>query len=649
MPKVIDFGIAKATEGSLTDRTAVHVVPPVRWAPRQYMSPEQADSNGVDVDTRTDVYSLGVLTYELLVGTTPLDARSLRSAAFEAMRRMIREDEPARPSTRLSSLGPTLAAVATNRGTDAKQLGRQLHGELDWIVMKALEKDRGRRYETAAAMADDLGRHLAGEVVLAGPVSGTYRLRKLARRHRAAIAIAGTIAAVLLLGVIGTTTGLLGEARARRLADAREQEAAAGRAAAVAGRAEAVAERRVADARAAEARAVVAFLTDDVLGRASPKATGSAAASRLLVDALLRPAAAHAAVRFAGQPLVRASVQQALAEVLHTVNRNDLAVVQAKAAYDTRRAELGPDDPQTLWSARAYAMALRGLDRGDEAEAVLRDVLARRRRAVPTTGPADADPVGPATANADTAASDLAGILFSQGRAEEALALYRPAWEHLRLTRGADDLSTVATLKGYAMAIASQGRPAEAVPLFGQAWAADRHLMGDDAPGTIAAAVNYAQSLAESDRPAEALPVIADAYDRSRRVLGEDNPHTVFAGMTMAETLLRLGRPADAERVMRPVVDELAGDHPADPTLPTVRWELARTLVAQRRWADAEPLLRQVLAWDKDNDGVDPPSGPSSGLLLNQCLAALGRPAEPTPEPPATTAPVPVPATRPGP
>jgi hypothetical protein len=208
VPKVIDFGIAKATQSKLTDRTLFTSHRQLIGTP-QYMSPEQADSDGVDVDTRTDVYSLGVLLYELLVGTTPMDAKALRSAAFEAMRKMIREVDPAKPSTKLSALGDTAATVAAARGTNAKELSRQLHGELDWIVMKALEKDRSRRYETAAAMADDLGRYLGGEAVLAGPMAGTYRLKKTLKRYRVAVLTGGVIAAVLLLGVFGTTSGLI--------------------------------------------------------------------------------------------------------------------------------------------------------------------------------------------------------------------------------------------------------------------------------------------------------------------------------------------------------------------------------------------------------------------------------------------------------
>ena len=224
IPKVIDFGIAKATQSKLTDRTLFTQFRQLIGTP-QYMSPEQADSDGTDVDTRTDVYSLGVMLYELLVGTTPFDAKQLRSAAFEAMRKMIREQEPPKPSTRLSGLGDTLATVAGNRGTDARRLGEAVKGELDWIVMRAIEKDRSRRYDTAAAMADDMNRFLAGDAVLASPVSGAYRLTKTLKRYKTAVAIGLAIVMCLLLGAAGTTWGWLRSERLRHAAEQARAEA----------------------------------------------------------------------------------------------------------------------------------------------------------------------------------------------------------------------------------------------------------------------------------------------------------------------------------------------------------------------------------------------------------------------------------------
>ncbi len=224
LPKVIDFGIAKATGQNLTDKTLFTGFAQLIGTPL-YMSPEQAELSAVDIDTRSDIYSLGVLLYELLTGTTPFDQDRFRTAALDEMRRIIREDEPPAPSTRLSALGATLATVSDNRQTDARKLDHSLRGELDWIVMKALEKDRRRRYETASGLACDVERYLAGDPVEAGPPSGWYRFRKFARRHRVALATAVVGALVLAAGGVMSAWQAAIAARAQAAAAAQRDRA----------------------------------------------------------------------------------------------------------------------------------------------------------------------------------------------------------------------------------------------------------------------------------------------------------------------------------------------------------------------------------------------------------------------------------------
>jgi WD40 repeat protein len=202
--KVIDFGIAKATGQQLTEKTLFTNFAQLVGTPL-YMSPEQAQLSGLDVDTRSDIYSLGVLLYELLTGTTPFDQERLRTVGFDEIRRIIREEEPARPSTRLSTLAQAATLVAARRKSDPKRLCQLVRGELDWIVMKCLEKDRNRRYETANSLAEDVQRYLRDEPVEACPPSAGYKLRKLARKYRKALATATAFVLVLILGVIVTT------------------------------------------------------------------------------------------------------------------------------------------------------------------------------------------------------------------------------------------------------------------------------------------------------------------------------------------------------------------------------------------------------------------------------------------------------------
>jgi serine/threonine protein kinase/tetratricopeptide (TPR) repeat protein len=206
--KVIDFGVAKAIGHQLTDKTIYTQFSQLVGTPL-YMSPEQAGHSGIDVDTRTDIYALGVLLFELLTGTTPFDKERLKGVDYDEIRRIIREEEPPRPSTRLSTLGQAAATVSTRRKSDPRRLTQMVRGELDWIVMKALEKDRSRRYETASALAADVQRYLADEPVQARPPSAGYRLGKLLRRHKGPVLAASLLLLALLAGIAGTTYGML--------------------------------------------------------------------------------------------------------------------------------------------------------------------------------------------------------------------------------------------------------------------------------------------------------------------------------------------------------------------------------------------------------------------------------------------------------
>jgi serine/threonine protein kinase len=225
--KVIDFGVAKAIYQHLTERTIYTNFAQMIGTPL-YMSPEQAEMSGLDIDTRSDIYSLGVLLYELLTGTTPLEKRRFAEAAYDEIRRVIREEEPPRPSQRLSS-SDTLPNLAANRKTEPARLSRMFKGELDWVVMKALEKDRTRRYETANGLARDIQRYLANEMVEARPPSTVYRLRKFASNNKMALTTVAALAVLLVAGIVGTTVGLIRAERQKKIAETAAEEARAAR------------------------------------------------------------------------------------------------------------------------------------------------------------------------------------------------------------------------------------------------------------------------------------------------------------------------------------------------------------------------------------------------------------------------------------
>jgi serine/threonine protein kinase/tetratricopeptide (TPR) repeat protein len=371
--KVIDFGVAKAIGQQLTDKTVYTQFAQLVGTPL-YMSPEQAGQSGLDVDTRTDIYALGVLLYELLTGTTPFDEQRLRAAEHDEMRRIIREEEPPRPSTRIGTLGLAANTVSMHRKSDPKRLSQLCRGELDWIVMKALEKDRNRRYETAGTFAADVQRYLDDEPVQACPASRWYRLRK----HRGAAVTATAFVGLLLAGAAVSTVLAVWAVDAERdalagWADAeRKGEAAAeARQKAVADRIRAEQAEAEAKREAAKADAVKTFLLQGVLGWAAVS-VGFPDQSALV--GTLDEASRNLDQLFAAQPEAEAAVRLTVGELYYSVGLRAKAEPHLRRGLllrrATRKAPLDPlkaEDAETLYAMKHLGTLLK--DRGDLAAA----------------------------------------------------------------------------------------------------------------------------------------------------------------------------------------------------------------------------------------------------------------------------------------
>ncbi len=337
VPKVIDFGVAKAAGQSLTDKTLVtgfgNIVGTL-----EYMSPEQAEVNQLDIDTRSDIYSLGVLLYELLAGSTPFSRKELEKAGMLEMLRVIREQEPSKPSTKLSS-SDALPTLSANRGTEPAKLTRLVRGELDWIVMKALEKDRDRRYETANGFAADVQRYLADGPVEACPPSAGYRLRKFARRNKGPVLAVSLVLLALVVGVVGTTLGLFRAEQQRQIAEKNEQKAVAA--------AEAEKEaKQSAQAREAEANAVLEFIEKNFIAAARPEGQAGGLGWDVTLRRALQAALPLVDQSFAAEPLVEARLRRTLATSFANLGEAKLATVQAEEGPRSLRQVPRPRPPR---------------------------------------------------------------------------------------------------------------------------------------------------------------------------------------------------------------------------------------------------------------------------------------------------------------
>ncbi len=624
-PKVIDFGIAKATAGRLTDKTLFTELRTMIGTP-EYMSPEQSEVNADDIDTRSDVYSLGVLMYQLLTGALPFDTARLRSATLNELQRILCEEEPPRPSTRLSTLD-TLPSIAARRGTEPARLGRLIRGDLDWIAMKCLEKERTRRYETASSLALDVQRYLTGEAVLAAPPSTAYQLRKFVRRNRGPV-IAGTLVAVaLVLGVVGMSVGLYSARAAQAETERRRYEIAqvAEFQARMLGQVDATeaGERLMEDLRrrldealekegvSALERVSTARGFRDGLGRVN--ATDAAAA--MIDRTILKPAVAAIDEQFKDQPGVNAALRQTLADLYRRLGRYEEARQLGDQALVTRRRVLGDDHPDTLVSIAEMGVILDRQGKPDEAEPYYREALERRRRVL-----------GAEHRQTLTSMNNLALALQSLGRLEEAEPYYREALDARRRVLGPHDEDTLVSVSNLGFLLEAQGRVAEAEPYYRESLEQSRRVLGDDHPDTLISINNMGYLLQSMGRLAEAEPLLREALERGRRVRGEDHPDTIASIANLGTLLYVQGNLAEAERSFREVGEKsrrvLGDDYPETiarlGNLGTVLW-------AQGRFSDAEALLREQIERGRRVLGDDHPYTLAALGALGAVLKDQGR------------------------
>ncbi len=555
-PKIIDFGVAKALGQRLTADTFFTRVGALVGTP-QYMSPEQAPASGEDIDTRTDVYSLGAILYELLAGTPPIDVR--RVALDEFLRRL-KEEEPAKPSTKIRTQNPaTSTEVARKRHTEAPTLVRQMRGDLDSIALKALEKERSRRYGSPSDFAADIARYLRHEAVVAVPPSVGYRARKFARRHRAALATACAFALVIIAAAAISVRQSL---RANR--------------------------------EAAVAQAVNDFLQNDLLGQASAYRQ-SKPDPDIKVRTVLDRAAQRIEGKFPKQPGVEAGIRATMGEAYIGLGQYPEARTQLERALELDRGTLGEKDPKTLKTMSRLGHIARLQGKYPEAEALLSQTVEIQRRVL-----------GPEGSETLSSMNNLAGVYWAEGKYAQAEALLSQVLAARRRVLGPEHPETVGSMHNLAIVYEEEGKYPQAEALASETLEIQRRLLGPEHPETLKSILPVVYYSEGKYAQAEALD--NQIVEIQRRVLGPEHPETVGSMHNLGIVYLAEGKYAQADALFSQTLEiqrrVLSPEHPD--TLWSMN-NLASVYAEEGKYAQAEALNRQTLEIQRRVFGAEHP------------------------------------------
>ena len=563
VPKIIDFGLAKATGPRLSQATMYTEAGGVVGTP-DYMSPEQANSSERNIDTRTDVYSLGVILYELLVGVLPF--RSQGGGLTPSILEKLRADEPTLPSSKIKALGESSEESAEKRQEEPKSLRRHLRGELDWIVMKALEHDRSRRYGSPSELAADIQRYLNDEPVLAGPPSTTYRASKFVRRHRFGVAVAA--AALILLVAFAVTMAL----QARRIAKERDR---ANR--------EAAASERVAD-----------FMTQMFKVSDPGETRGNSVTAREILD----KASKDVDSGLVNDPQLQAQMMNTMGTVYENLGLFGQAEPLLRHALEIRRRILGNSNKDTLKSMYQLSEVLTWKGNAAEAEKLCRESFEGRKTVL-------------GLENRDTLTSMnwLVWILFIEGQYPEAEKLARQTVETTRRALGTQDKVTLSAMGRLGVILTEERKLPEAEAIQREGVEVRKRALGAEHPDTLAATSNLATLLHAEGKFAESEKLNRDALPVWQRVFGTENAKTLMVVENLAIDVKDQGRYAEAEKLDRGALEiEVRTFGPDNRSSLITMTNLAETLAQEGKYSEAEQLLRQAADGKRRTMGPEHPS-----------------------------------------